>query len=246
MKKLILLLVITLFTLPLMACQKEVPDYSIEEAFTLMNVAIQNYLDCDSLSLEYSGSYDGSNYQINEFMRVKMKNIGEDNFIGQVEMYVTENGTDFNSVADYESGWVYTARETDSSTDYVKKQLEQTEYVTLYKSFLKSTIDYSSTRDQSILIDANTLTVHFELSSSDVTSTFFVTNVLDTVNFATVDITLDHDANLLSMSVEYAGKINSIEGTEKYNIAILKMNQYIVISQLSSSEKALYQEDTQS
>ncbi len=246
MKKTILVLLIFMLFVPLSACTKEIPDYSIEEAFELMNEAITGYLESDSLSLEYSGSYESTNYTINEFMRVKMKDMNSDELIGKVEMYVTENGIDFDSVADYEDGIIYTSRTTSEGTDYVKQTLAYAEYQTLYKSFLKQTIAYENTRNQSILVDEDTLTVYFELESGEVESTFFVSNVLQTVNFATVSITLDHDANLLSMNVEYNGSIDSVVGVESYDIAILLLNKYIIIDQLSSTQKALYTEETTS
>jgi len=245
MKKLILLLAVCLFVIPLAACQKEVPDYTIEEAFDKMNEAIQNYLDSESISLEYSGSYEASNYQINQFMRVKMKNVGEDNFIGQAQVYITDNGTDVNTFVDYESGWVYTKRVTDDKTSYVKEELDQEDYISLYKSFIKTTIDFSSTREHSIFIDEDQVAIHFELASGKVTSIFYVYTVLKTVNFATVDITFDHKGNLKTMSVEYNGTIDSITGVAKYDISVLKIDQYVIINQLSSSEKALYQEETE-
>jgi len=230
----------------LLACEKVIPDYSVDEAFTLMNEAIANYLAADSLSVEYTGNYSSTNYNNNEAISIKLKNMNSDNMIGKVIIDITENETPLYSLNSFEDGWIYTARNQNGTTDYIKKQITTTEYLDLYKSFLKSTITSSDTRDVSILVDSEQLTVFFELSSTAVEDDLFVSNVLSTVRYASVEITLTHDAVIKELVVSYEATINQVVGTQTYRVNFLSVDKYVIIDQLSSTEKAMYQEDTTS
>jgi len=244
MKKHILLLMTLLLSFVLVGCNREIPDYTVEEAFALMNESIDNYLSADSLSLDYFGAYTATNYTNSESMNVKMKNMQSSDLIGKVKMDITENDTSFTSQVDYSDGVIYTYQLTDGNEDYSKKTVDYNEYRILYQSFLKSTCDYTKTRNAQIVVDEDTLIVTFEYYQDLVESTFFVSNVMQSVSFATVSITLTHDAKLLSMIVSYDATINSVVGHESYQINIIKLNQYIIIDQLSNSQKSVYVEAT--
>jgi len=244
MKKHILLLFIALISFGIFGCNKEIPEYTVEEAFSLMNDAIDNYLNAESLSLEYFGEYAASNYNNSEIMSVKMKNMNSTDLIGKVKMEITENDTFFTSQVDYSEGIIYTYRLMDDTEDFSKKATEYLEYQNLYQSFLKSTCDYAQTRNVQIVVDTDTLTVNFEYHQDLVEDTFFVSNVMQSVSFATVSITLTHDAKLLSFIVTYDATISSVVGTESYQVNILKLDQYIIIDQLSNSQKTNYVEVT--
>ena len=246
MKKWLLVLLGFILSIGVNSCTRELPDYTIDEAFVLMNEAVSNYLNADSLSLEYTGNYVSTNYNNDESMIVRMKKMNSENLIGYVYMDILENETTFKSIVNYQQGMIYTERTQDGSTEYVKDTLAYTEYQSLYQSFLKKEINQASTRSPQILIDKDTLTVNFELASEKVEETFFVSTVLNTVHYAIVSMVLSHDAKLLSFTVEYEATINQILGTQTYSVSILKLDQYVVISQLSSSEIALYQQATTS
>ncbi|MBU1144619.1 MAG: hypothetical protein KJ971_02015 [Firmicutes bacterium] len=242
MKKWILSFLILIVGFGVTSCNKELIDYSVEDAFSLMNEAIQDYLDATSLSLVYSGTYTSSTYNNVENMEIKMKEMGSSDLIGKASMEITENSELVTNVIYYEDGYIYTNNVTGEETQLTKQVLDYAEYESLYSSFLKSQINYEMTREVQIIVSLEQLTVHFELASAEVESTFFVSPVLSTVNFATVDVTLNHDGRLLSLNVTYDGTISSIVGTETYSIVISKINQYVIIDQLSYLEKANYEE----
>lgn len=242
MKKGLLLLLSVMTIILINGCNQEIPDYSVDEAFVMMNDAIDEYLNADSISIDYFGSYDGANYQNSEEMNIRMRHMNSEDLIGRVKMDITENENSFLSRVDFLDGIVYTSKTLDGTTDYVKAAQTHSEYQTLYQSFLKSTVEYSKTRYVQILIDKKTLTVNFEIHQDQVESTFFVSNVLQSVGFATCSFMLDHHSRLLHFIISYGGIINSIQGTETFRVNILKLNQYVIIDQLSKSEKAMYQE----
>ncbi|MDD3477750.1 MAG: hypothetical protein PHP32_02650 [Candidatus Izemoplasmatales bacterium] len=244
MKKILLAAGIVLMTSLTWACNTTPPDYTIDEAFDLMNEAIQGYLDAESLSLEYAGSYTSTNYNNNEVMTVKMKNIGTDSLIGKVEMTIEEDGATFVSEIHYQDGWVYNARTQDGETQYGKTEEPNTTYESLYMSFLKSTIAREKVVNISLEVEKDFFNISFQLSSTVVESTLFVSNVLNTVNVAEVTLGVSHDGELMSIMVTYPATISGISGTEQYAVSILKLNQYVVIDQLSSTEVAQYTEQT--
>ncbi|MDD3122143.1 MAG: hypothetical protein PHC62_01350 [Candidatus Izemoplasmatales bacterium] len=245
MRKWILVFLGAITTFGMISCNQAIPDYSIDEAFVLMNQAIVSYLEADSLSLEYTGNYVSTNYNNDEVMTVKMKKMNSDNLIGQVSMTITENNSSFDSKVNFIDGIVYTANYiSGNNPEYLKKTLDSAEYQRLYQSFLKAEIKQDSTRSSQIEVDKDNLTIQFELKSEDVEPTFFVSSVLQTVRFAIVKIVVSHQGVLRSLSVEYEGTIDGVVGVQTYSLFVLKLNQYVIIKQLSSTEKAIYQEST--
>jgi hypothetical protein len=245
MKKWILVFLGAITTFGLISCNRVIPDYSIDEAFVLMNQAIVSYLEADSLSLEYTGNYVSTNYNNNEVMTVKMKKMNSEKLIGQVSMTITENNSSFDSKVNFIDGTVYTANYiSGNDPEYLKKALDNSEYQGLYQSYLKAEINQDSTRSAQIVVDKDNLTIQFELKSEDVEQTFFVSNVLQTVRFAIAKVVVSHRGILRSLTVEYEGTISGVVGVQTYTMNVLKLNQYVIIKQLSSSEKAAYKEST--
>lgn len=224
----------------LVACNPELKDYSVEEAFALMNESIQGYLEADSLSMVYHGTYISDNYNTTETMEIKMKKMNSDNLIGKVSMQMIENSTSYETENNFFDGIVYTSRIENDQEELLKQPLEYIEYQSLYTSFFKKQIVYADTRASQIFVDEKYLTVHFELRSSEVENTFFVSTVLQSVKQATVDVTLTHKGEIVSIIVSYQAYINGILGTQSYTVEILKINRYIVIDQLSSAQKLQY------
>ncbi|MFH0992859.1 MAG: hypothetical protein V1761_00760 [bacterium] len=241
-KPLVALLLLFAGFLPL-SCSNAIPDYSVDEAFVLMNEAITTWLEADSFILDYHGLYEGSNYTNDETMTVKMKRTGSDALLGSVTMAITENDVSYQTVNQYEDGYVYTIRTENDTTENIKQAYTRADYETLYRSFLKRTFQASDVRSVQILVDSEQCTVTFELAASVIEQTLFVANTMERVTYATVAVTFAHRGpTLLSLSVEYNAYIDSILGTETYEVAFTKLNRYVVIPTLSATEKATYTE----
>lgn len=241
MKKAALTLFLFLALLCLSACNVRT-DYSVEEAFGLMNEAIANYLAADSVLMTFDGSYVSDNYNTVDHLEVRMRNIGDADFFSRVTMAVSENDVPMTATYYYYDGFIYALRNQNDQTEQVKYVFSAAEYITLYTSFIKSTIDYDNTRDRQIQMDRKQIVVTFELAFSKVESTFFVNSVIEdgAVNFATVSIVFSQNLQLLSFEVQYDARINGIIGTQTYTVVIDSLNRYVVIPEISG--KADYTE----
>ncbi len=245
MKKPLLALVLLIAGFLPLSCSNAIPDYSVDEAFALMNEAITTWLEADSFVLDYHGVYEATNYVNDETMTVKMKRTGSDGLLATVSMTIEENDTSYQTVNQYEAGYVYTIRTENDTVENIKQAYARVEYETLYRSFLKRTFQASDVRSVQILVDSEQCTVTFELAASVIEQTLFISNVMERVTFATVAVTFSHRGpTLLSLSVEYNAYINSTLGTETYEVVFSKLNRYVVIPTLSASEKATYTEQT--
>ena len=240
MKKLGLLLIVLMLGITLSACQPVNTDYSVDEAFGLMNDAIQNYLEAESFMATFQGSYESESYNSSDLIEVRFRNIGKSNFLGRVELLISENSTSYQGLQFYQAGVLYNQKIDSSNTERVKFVEGPEKYLSLYTSYLKKQVDQSKTRAVTILIDSKQVTVNFELSSSEVEATFFVSNVFTTVRSAKASITFTHDLKLVSMNVEYIALIQGMEGIERYQVDFSRFNQYVTIKELSNAEKAIF------
>lgn len=238
MKKLLVLLLALGFVFSLQACQRL--DYTPDEAFEMMNEAIQQYRDADQLELFYVGSFSSLGYNSNDAIDVKMRKIGSEQFLGRVEMSVTENNQTYQALHYYQAGMRYVERTDTNGTTKTKKEEVATAYVTLFTSFLKKPIEKAKIRALQILVDRQTITVSFELGSSAVEDTFYVSNVFQTVQFATVKITISHQKVLQKLEVSYGANAQGNEGIETYEVLFKRINRYVPIVELSNAEKNLF------
>ncbi len=241
MKKIVLLMLIVLSSFGLFACNNEPIDISIDDAFDLMNQSIQNYLDAESVDMIYSGLYESDINSLRDSLRVKIKKIGSDEMLGKVEIDVSVNGAEYSIENVYQSGQLYTINSDDTQTKKTQEPYAQADYLKLYKSFLKARIERVDTRSLQIMTDAKSIAMSFELDPQAIENTFYVLPSMDTAKIAKVTITFDENARLLSMSVEYEAEIQDVYGDFTYAVTFVKIDQYILISQLSNSQKNTYE-----
>lgn len=239
-----ILLLTVLLAFGLAGCTKEIPDYTMEEAFAKMNEAIENYLNADSMFAEYTASYVSTNYNNSEFISVKMKKMGTVDLIGLVNMSITDSGSSFTQRVDYSDSYVYSAKTVDGSTTYVKAQNTYMSFQDMYQLFIKAPINMDDIRDEQSTVDQDYLTLTFELGSSKVESTLFVNANLDTVSYASITITCTHEAKLVSLIVDYNATYSGVTGKESFVVSFIKINQYFVMNQLSASLKSRYEDQT--
>ena len=241
MKKVVLTFLMIFTLISLSACNVRT-DYTIEEAFGLMNEAIANYLAADSVLMTFDGTYVSDNYNTVDHLEVRMRHIGDADFFSRVTMSVSENDSPMTASYYYSEGMIYAMRTQNNQTEQIKYVYSASEYLALYTSFLKKTIEYDGTRARQILMDRKQIEVSFEYAFSKVESTFFVNSVIEAgaVNFATVRVIFSQSLQILSFDVSYDARISGVIGTQSYTVVIDTMNRYIVIPEISG--KADYEE----
>jgi len=238
MKKLLVLLLFSVSVLSLQACQRL--DYTPDEAFEMMNEAIQHYRDADQVELFYVGSFTSLGYNSNDAIDVKLRKIGADGFLGRVEMSVTENNTTYQAMHYYQAGMRYLERTDSNGTTKTKKEEPASSYISLFTSFLKKPVEKAKIRALQILVDRQTITVSFELGSSAVEDTLYVSNTFQTVQFATVKVIFSHQKVLQKLEVSYGANAQGNEGIETYEVLFKRINRYVPIVELTNAEKNLF------
>jgi len=244
MKKLLMMMLVTLMGLGLLACNNDPIDISIDDAFDLMNQSIQTYLDAESVEMNYTGLYESDINSLRDTLQIKIKKIGSDEMLGKVAIDVSVNGVEYSIANIYQSGTLYTINTSNNQTNKTQEPYAQLDYLKLYKSFLKARIERVDTRSLQILTDANTIAMSFELDPAAIEDTFYVLPSMDMAKIATVTITFDEKARLLSLEVAYEAEIQDVFGDFVYSVTFVKINQYILISQLSTSQKNTYEVQT--
>ncbi len=244
MKKPLIAFLCALFAGALLSCQRTIPDYSVEEAFGLMNEAIDDWLDAKSFTLSYEGTYTAGDNVSEETMSVRLKNGGTDDLIAFVVTSITEPERFQQSETQFEDGRIYVAKNENGTISRTWTAGTGAAFETLYRSFLKKTIDDGDIRDESILVDPDQCTVLFDFDANAIQSTFYVPPMVTNVTFATVSVTFSHGGDLLSLEVSYGTYEGEIRGTETYAVTFAKLDRYIVIARMSASEKANYTEAT--
>jgi hypothetical protein len=244
MKKPLLALLAALFAGALLSCERAIPDYSVDEAFALMNEAIDNWLDAKSFTLSYEGTYTVGDNVSEETMSVKLKNGGTDSLIAFVVTSITEPERFQQSETQFESGRVYVAKNENGTISRTWTAGTGAAFETLYRSFLKKAIAEGDIRDESILVDPDQCTVLFEFDANAIQSTFYVPPMVTNVTYATVSVTFSHQGDLLSLDVSYGTYEGELRGTEAYTVTFAKLDRYVVIARMSASEKANYTEAT--
>ena len=242
MKKLTIALLIIIQLFVFSGCNQTLKEYTIEEAFVLLNEGIEEYLQATSLEMNYRGDYASLSFNNEEALNIKLKKMDSDNFLARIYISSTENGATSSTLLHYESGYVY--NKFTSSTELTKTKVEAdgTAFQEVYTAFIKKTIDYDKTREHHIQSDLDYLLVEFEYSSTEVNDTFLIKPYLDTVNFASVSAKLNHKGKLISLDVSYQGTIQNETGTQSYHVDFVKIGGYVVLDQLSYLEKDDYEE----
>jgi len=242
MKKTLLALLALLFASALSACDREIPDYTVDEAFVLMNEAVDEWLGAASFVATFEATYESETLDLTESIVVRMKNAGSGDLVSHVVMSVTKNDSWQYTVNQYEAGILYTARNENGTVERVYDAQSRTSFEALYRSFLKSGFDAADVREESIMVDADQCTVTFELDANEIDDSLYVPEDLDRVTFATVSVTFRHDGTLVRLDVAYDGYVGEERGAENYVVTFEKLDRYVVIARLSASEKATYAE----
>ena len=238
MKKIILVFFTVFLAFQLSACQTY--DYTVDEAVIVMNEAITNYRNADSVHLVFTSNFQSLQYNSNDIVDVKLRNMQNDRFLGRVEMTVTENQQTYTALQYYQDGLRYQLRQTSQGTTQDKKAEDKSVFLSLFTSFLKKPIDQTKTRNLQILFDQDQLQVTFELGSTVVEETLFVSNALETVEFATVKVILNHQKTLLSIEVSFNARAQGVLGTYSYQVDFKRINRYVPIVELTKQEKDQY------
>ena len=242
MRKLLLSFLFITMGFSLIGCFGNPIDVTVDEAFELMNESIQNYLDADSVELIYSGVYTSSINNLTDELHVRMKRAGSESLVGNVIISVAANNDVYGFYNNYQDGVLYSNRIENNESTKVKEVYLAATFVTLYKSFLKSTIALEDTRDLAILTTSDTISLTFELASTAIESTLYVLQAMDSAKLATVTMTFTPRGRLISMDVAYEAEIDDVFGSFTYDVSFDKIDRYIIVPQLSTSEISAYQE----
>lgn len=243
MKKILLILLAFLFSFTLVSCTKDPIDIPIDDAFDLMNEAIQNYLDADSLELDYQGEYASTAHLMRDDLNVRIKRIGTDSQVGIVDVSMVVDDVHSRVITNYQKGIVYNnnINESNQSTKTFKAQT-QADFIKLYTMFLKTQIDFDNVQDLIYEASSKEITLNFVLSSTVVEDTLYVLPVMDYAKSATIKITFTEKAKLLSLRVAYEARIDNVYGEFTYDVIFTKIDTYVIVPTLSASEIALYKE----
>jgi len=242
MKKTLLIVLILLFSGTLAACERTIPDYTVDEAFSLMNEAIGRWLDADSFVVDYASAYAVGDAATIETMSVRLKRGGTDALIALIAASIEEPSRSQTFETHYEDGAAYTARDEDGSVTKTRTETPRAAFEALYRSFLKTRIDADDVRAVTILVDADRCSVRFEFDATRIADTFHVPSGVDSVGFATVTVGFTHAGVLQTLDVSYETVEDDASGTETYSVVFSKLDRYVVIARLSASEKADYAE----
>lgn len=243
MKKILLIIFLFLFSFTLVACQNEPIDMSIEDAFDLMNEAIQNYLDAESLELDYQGEYASTAHLMRDDLRIRIKRIGSENQVGLIDVNMVVNDVPSSVITNYQNGIIYNnnINENSQSTKTFQAQTQDA-FVKLYTLFLKKQIDDDNVQDIQYHASSKDIKLSFLLSSTVVEETLYILPVMDYAKSASVSITFSEKAKLLSMSVAFEARIDNVYGDFTYSVNFVKIDTYVIVPTLSASEIALYKE----
>ncbi|MCK7487423.1 MAG: hypothetical protein MZU97_19370 [Bacillus subtilis] len=110
----------------------------MDEAFELMNQAIENFHEAESFHLNYSGMYENPSYFAEDRIDVRMRSIGKANFLGRVEMTIVQNNNTYTAINFYDDGTLYTRREDSDGVKKVKFIEEASAFIDVYSSFDKN------------------------------------------------------------------------------------------------------------
>ncbi|MCK7485283.1 MAG: hypothetical protein MZU97_06775 [Bacillus subtilis] len=244
MKKPLLALMTALLAGAILSCERAIPDYSVDEAFELMNEAIDGWLDAKSFTLSYEGTYTVGDDVSEETMSVKLKNGDSDELIAFVVVSITEPTRWQQSETQFEDGRVYVAKNENGTVSRTWNAESSAAFEATYRTFLKKTIDADDIRDESILVDADQCTFLFEFDANEIAGTFYVPPQITNVTFATVSVTFSHTGALLSVDISYGTYEGELRGTEAYTVTFDQIDRYVVIARMSATEKANYTEAT--
>jgi hypothetical protein len=240
MKKLLLALLSIVLLSGVLACTPVRTDYTVDEAFELMNDAIEVYLNAESFHANYHGFYENETYSAEERIDVRVRGNGTDHAIGRAEMTVDRDSDVFTAMNFYEDGYLY-AKRVDNQGEH-RSRYDETlaTFLENYNPWIKKAVQKDKTQNITVVMDRSQIEVSFELSSDQVEATFFVPSFLTTVRKATAKITFSHDLKLISLSVVYPGSINQVLGEANFLVTFESINRYVIITQPSAAEKATY------
>lgn len=224
----------------LAACTTVRTDYTVDEAFELMNDAIEVFLDAESFHVNYHGFYENETYSSEERIDVRIRGRGDANVLGRAEMTIDHNASIFTAMNFFEDGFLYAKRVDDEGEKRTRYDETFDSFLATYTPWIKTTVNKDKTQNVSIVMDRKEITVMFELSSDTVESTFYVPSVLTSVRSASATIVFSHDLKLISVSVAYPGSIQTALGNASYVVTFEKINQYVIITEPSAAEKATY------
>ena len=242
MKKLLLIFFSGLLALSLISCEGKPIDMSVTDAFELMNDAIDNYRNAESLELEYHGLYSSTLHQMQDDLHIRMRDMGTDKLVANitVNMYINEQESYVQT--HYQKGLVYTYQVKDSKIDQTYKSQAQSEFEDLYTLFLKKTINKDNTQNVVLTTTSKILSLSFELVSGDIEETLYVLPVMEYAKNAKLVIAFTEKAKLVSMSVEYEARIDSVYGAFTYSVQFIKIDSYVIVPALSATKIDEYKE----
>lgn len=222
------------------ACVPVRTDYTVDEAFDLMNDAIGVFLEAKSFRVNYHGFYENDAYALEERIDVRVRGKGTSSELGRAEMTVDRNASIFTAMNFYEAGLLY-AKRVDNEGEHRNRYEEPfAEFLETYTPWIKKPVLKDKTQNVAVVMDKQQIEVTFELSSDQVEATFYVPTVLTSVRKATATIVFTHDLKLVSMAVRYPGSIQTDLGEVRYSVSFEKINQYVILTQPSAAEKATY------
>jgi hypothetical protein len=240
MKKSLLSLLSLILLSLVLACVPVRTDYTVDEAFELMNDAIDEFLNAKSFRVNYHGFYENETYSAEERIDVRVRGKGTSSELGRAEMTIDRNATIFTEMNFYDGGLLY-AKRVDNEGEH-RSRYDETlaKFLETYTPWIKKPVVKDKTQNVVVVMDKHQIQVTFELSSDQVEATFYVPSVLTTVRKATATIVFTHDLKLISLTVTYPGSIQADLGEVRYVVTFEKINQYVIITQPSAAEKATY------
>lgn len=240
MKKSLLALLSLVMLSTVLACTPVRTDYTVDEAFELMNDAIEVYLNAESFRANYHGFYENETYSAEERIDVRVRDKGTDNAIGRAEMTVDRNATVFTAMNFYKGGYLYAKRVDNKGEDRSRYDETFAAFLENYNPWIKKTVQKDKTQNITVVMDRSQIEVSFDLSSDQVEATFFVPSFLTSVRKAQAKITFAHDLRLISIEVSYPGSIQTVLGETHYTVTFDKINRYVIITQPAAAELATY------
>ena len=243
MKKLLIFFASVLLMMGLTACQNEPIDISIDDAFALMNTAIEDYLSADSVDLSYSGEYRSTVHSLTDELEIKMKRMNKSSMVAIIDVTMDADDTYQTVETHYQDGIAYYHTSGGASTDSkIKEEKTYEAFKALYMGFIKATLKSELVRDVSILTSSSEITVILELASGAIEATLYVLPAMTYAKIASLEVTFTEKGVLKSLDVEYEGLIDSVYGVFSYHVTFNKINRYVIVPTLSSLEISDYQE----
>jgi hypothetical protein len=226
-------------------CEGKPIDITIEDAFKLMNEAIQTYLEADSIELNYQGTYTSTLNNLTDDVHVRIKRMGLQSMVGIAEISVHANNDAYLIINNYQDNILYTRRIEGTESSKLYESYETSTYKSLFTSFLKTSIKWDDTRDHLLQTTSSEITLTFDLASAVIGSTLYVLPAMNSARLAKVTFVFTPRAVLKTMSATYEASIQDTYGAFNYQVDFVKINRYVIVPTLSSSEKSGYQEKTQ-